>query len=411
MLKKWLVSLFILGAMASSALAQATPTPVVEPSGDVSTLDFAITFPPPVYVVAGQVAIRGTANKSNQTNYFIEFRPLTITPSAIEGQWFPATLPITRPVVNDVLGVWDTTIAPDGLYELRLVGNVRGLPVQYFRVAPVRVQNLIPAGQATPAGGFVAPTPATGALPTLPVQVVIPTLPNQPLQPNTQFATPTSALNFGGPSVTALSDANVRRGDGVNFERVGSLLAGESASVLGVSTTGTGWYYIELPNGRRGFIAPSLVRFNGSPSGLQQIQPPPPPATATPIPTATPVASADLIPGTYAVSPNPPTCNVPFNVEVNVNNIGTGRSSSPVVVRVQDRHIASNSITTATDFTIPTPIEPGQLYFLRVPLNVTTFIGEEHQVEIVIDPSGQSPELNKGNNFAFVRYTLQTGGC
>ncbi|HEX2621663.1 MAG TPA: hypothetical protein VHL11_16005, partial [Phototrophicaceae bacterium] len=47
--------------------ATATPTIVIDPN-------LVITYPPAVYVVRGQVEIRGTANLPGMLNYFLEFR-------------------------------------------------------------------------------------------------------------------------------------------------------------------------------------------------------------------------------------------------------------------------------------------------------------------------------------------------
>src|SRR5262245_38841116 len=78
-----------------------------------------ISWPPPVYVVKGQFPIRGTANLPNMTNYFIEFRPLNddLTPQGGADVWFPALLPSQASVSDGVLGVWDTTLITDGVYE------------------------------------------------------------------------------------------------------------------------------------------------------------------------------------------------------------------------------------------------------------------------------------------------------
>lgn len=405
MTRRWMILLCIL-TLSLPTLAQATPTPpAIEPLGSVIGLDFAISFPPPVYVLSGNVEIRGTANKPNQNSYFLEFRPLSATPSLADA-WFPASLPSNARVTDGLLGVWDTSVVPDGLYELRLVGNVSGQPVQYFRVAPLRVDNSTPrpVATATPVVGFVTP-----ALP-----VIIPTLPNQPLQPspvqpNRPQATPTALGALGGNRVVAITNANVRQGDGLEYRIVGTMLSGETLPVLGISTV-AGWYYVELANGRRGFVAPSVVNFIGNMATLRLIQPPPVPATATPIATATPTAVADLLPGTFALSPATPICNQPFFVEVNINNVGSGASDRDVVIEIRDRHLASNTVTTSVSVTVPS-INAGQLYFIRPQLVVSTFYAEEHQIEIVVDRDNALPETNKANNFATIRYTLQQGGC
>jgi formylglycine-generating enzyme required for sulfatase activity len=101
-----------------------------------------ISWPLPVYVVRGQVEIRGTANLADQTGYFIEFVALpdgVNTPDE-SAAWFPATLPVTVPVADDVLGLWDTTMIPDGVYALRLTVNTTGGSSHHV-VSPLRVEN------------------------------------------------------------------------------------------------------------------------------------------------------------------------------------------------------------------------------------------------------------------------------
>jgi chitinase len=117
------------------------------------------------------------------------------------------------------------------------------------------------------------------------------------------FVTPTPS----GPYVQAFVNANVRQGDSTIYPVIGSLLNGSTAPIIGISNTGSGWYYIQLPNGTRGFISPTTVTAFGNTVGVPPVAPPPPPtpipSTATPIPiaaTATPTATPFLV-----VSPTP----------------------------------------------------------------------------------------------------------
>ncbi len=269
-MKKWSkvflfsVMSFLLGiSLAFSAVVSAqqssptlTPTPV-DPNANIN-------WPPPVYVLRGEVAVRGSANLPNMSSFFLEFRPLNedLTPQEDAAPWFPATLPNTVPVNDNVLGVWQTTTAPDGVYELRLTLNVSGgLPVFYI-VRPLRIENTPP-----PFVTIEAPVPTSTP------QVV------QPLPP-----TPT-APSVTGPAATALTNANVRAGDSTSYAVVGSLTAGDVVPIIGLSSTGSGWYYIQLSNGQRGFVAPSVVQVSGNVAGLPRIAPP---ATPTPPATATP---------------------------------------------------------------------------------------------------------------------------
>jgi uncharacterized protein YraI len=81
---------------------------------------------------------------------------------------------------------------------------------------------------------------------------------------------------------------NVRRGDSTVYPIVGTLAAGESARIVGLSSRGTGWYRIALSNGVIGWVAPEVVLVTGSTSTLPRINPPPSPTpTDTPIPIST----------------------------------------------------------------------------------------------------------------------------
>src|SRR5688572_8623950 len=56
---------------------------IVEPIGAPANQFVNLTWPPPVYVVRGQVTLRGSANLPQMNNYFIEFRALNpdLTPN------------------------------------------------------------------------------------------------------------------------------------------------------------------------------------------------------------------------------------------------------------------------------------------------------------------------------------------
>ena len=102
-----------------------------------------------------------------------------------------------------------------------------------------------------------------------------------------------------GPRVVALVNSNVRAGDSTLYGIIGALMEGETASIKGISSFGTGWFYSELDNGRSGFIHPNIVRPEGDLTALARINPPPLPPTPIPPPTAVPVASTGAQPAHY----------------------------------------------------------------------------------------------------------------
>jgi uncharacterized protein YgiM (DUF1202 family) len=75
---------------------------------------------------------------------------------------------------------------------------------------------------------------------------------------------------------TANMDANVREGDGRQYSVIRTLLEGEGAQIFGISSLGTRWYLIELPNGRRGWVSPDLVTVSGDTDDLPSVNPSPP---------------------------------------------------------------------------------------------------------------------------------------
>jgi uncharacterized protein YgiM (DUF1202 family) len=385
-----LVLVAVILAVALTVSAQQTIEPV--PAQPVNP-NAHINWPPPIYVLRGQFTIRGSANLPSMTSYFIEFRPLRedLTAQDENAPWFPAVLPTAAAVQDDVLGIWDTATAPDGVYELRLTINIAGTTPFYFRVSPLRVENEPPPFAITP-----TPLPVIQASATPLPQVVAPTL----------ILTPT-ALDTT-PRVSALVDANVRRGDSTQYDVLGALLAGETAQVVGRSSTGSNWYLILLPNGARGWIAPSVVTPSGNMSNVPLVSPPPPP---TPTFTPTPLAQVNLVAGNITLSPSTPNCAQTFNVFVDIANFGTTANTISGSISVVDTRAADGSVqqTTVGVFGI---IQPGQTVNVGpIPLTVSTFYNELHRITITIDSAGQIAETNEGDNVNSLTYTLSKASC
>ncbi len=107
---------------------------------------------------------------------------------------------------------------------------------------------------------------------------------------------PEALLGYGKPSLSVRSRSNVRAGDSTSHAVVGKLQVGETATILGISPGRAGWYYIELPDGARGFISPDVVATQGDLTNLEKIDPDSLSATATPVPetveTTQPAATA-----------------------------------------------------------------------------------------------------------------------
>ncbi|MBC8099121.1 MAG: hypothetical protein H7Y11_06740 [Armatimonadetes bacterium] len=352
--------------------------------------DASISFPPSVYVLRGAVEILGDADVENMLNYFLEYRKLgdDLSVPNDAAPWLPATLPSRRPLREGALGVWDTTLTSDGLYELRLTVNVRASNPIFHIVSPLRIENDTPnssPGQSTSQPGIITATPR---LPRV-----------------TQVGTPTPFAT--GPTVTALTDANVRQGDDVAYQVVGSLLTGQSAPIVGISTRGTGWYYIQLASGRRGFISPSVVSVSGSIEGLDRIIPP---ATPTPTFTPTPPTNGNLLINGNALVPDRPRCNEQFEVQLNVTNNGARPTNTQVTIRITDQDVATGTVTTSGSVTVPV-IAVGGNHVAVIPLTIGSFPGVDHRINAVIDADFQLLEENENDNVYAFTYRLRQGNC
>ncbi|MCU0479724.1 MAG: SH3 domain-containing protein [Anaerolineae bacterium] len=381
---KWLFALLIVMLALPLAVSAQTITPNDDTTVNVNA---NISFPPPIYTLRGEVSVFGSANLPNMSNYFLEFRPVVNRPNTVNNEaWTPASLPATTPISDNVLGVWDTSIVADGLYELRLTINVRGQSATYFVVSPLRIENETSRfAQINPQlfPSQITDTPTTN--------------------PNVQPPSTTT------PTVTATIDANVRTGDDTAYPAVGFLLNGQSATILGVSSTGTGWYFIELSDGKRGFISPNTVSVSGNTSNLTRIDPPPFPITPIPpTPTALP-PSGNLAASLPDLTPDNPTCNVPFTVLINITNNGTANTTGNATVLFEDFH---NGVLQSSFFRTVPPLAVGQNFVVGSDTwSIATNGGKAHEIRVTIDPEKLVSESNENDNVYSVIYTLQQGTC
>jgi uncharacterized protein YgiM (DUF1202 family) len=383
---RWLFSLLLAllcAALIAPAFAQGIepdPANPLDPNANIN-------WPPPVYVVRGVLEVRGSANLPNMTNYFIEYRPVgadLVNLSDEDAPWQPATLPSTSAISNDVLGRWDTTLTDDGIYELRLTINVRGGQPVFFRLAPIRVENTPPPFAVVPTA-----TQVPAALPTL-------------------LPTPT-ALD-ATPRVTARLNANVRLGDNTFYGTVGALLNGTTAPIIGISTTGSGWFLIQLDDGRRGWVSPTVVDVSGDLRQVPSVEPPPPPPpTATPIPP-TPVSAINLVAGNFRFDPSSPVCSQTFNIYIDVANFGTATSPGGFI-GIQDVRRLDGSPQGSTVGSFG-PIAPGQTVNIGpIPITISTWYNEEHTLTMTVDGANQIAETNEADNVRQAIYVLQRGTC
>jgi uncharacterized protein YgiM (DUF1202 family) len=364
------VVLLLLIVLALAGFQSFEPTGLPDPNAN-------ITWPPPIYNLSGEFSVRGTANVPGMASYFLEFRPLNpdFSPLPDTTSWTPAILPARGPVIDDVLGVWNTLMAPDGAYELRLtISTGTGAPV-YARVSPLRILNQVPpfAITATPL-----------AVPTL-VPNVVPTIDNSNQQLPTLVPTPTAFSTT--PEAVAVTNGNVRSGDNTNYPVVGSLIANQRVQLVGRSNSGSGWWYVQLPNGTRGWVAPSVVQVSGDLTSLPRINPP---ATPTPLATATPTLPDAII------------TNVRFDREIregeNFQLIVTVRNESGVPL---PRTTVACNFTPMNEF-YSTNVE-GLGAFSQVDVAMTVRLdeggGDDITANCAVDVNNEIAEINNNNNF------------
>ena len=381
---KRLFALLLILAFVLPITAFAQTTQIVNPNANIS-------WPPPVYILRGQFQIRGTANLPNMSNYFIEFRPLNadLTPQVGSDIWFPAILPSQFPIQDSVLGVWDTTLITDGLYEMRLTVNVSGGTPVFHVVSPLRIENTLPPFAATA-------TPLPTATPLLPTATPVPT---QDLTPRV--------------TITSSPSGNMRTGDSTVYNIMASLPTGTTARILGISNQGSGWYQVQLDDGRVGWVSPTIVQVSGDLTNLPRLQPPPRPTnTPTPLPTLTPipVSQSNLVAGIVELNPSSPSCAQTFTVGFDVANLGSVPTNISGTVSLVDTRTADGSQQGSTLGGFPV-LQPGQTFRVNMPLTISTWYNEQHNITLVIDPGNQIPENNEGDNVRTVTYTLAKGSC
>lgn len=126
----------------------------------------SVTYPRDGETIQGQVAIRGTANIPDFWKYELHYSP----EPPVGDRWIPIGGIVETPVVDGLLGVWDTTKVPDGSYALRLrVARRDGNYIEIF------VRNLVVANQAplpTPTPTPVAPEPTPTPIPPTPTVII-----------------------------------------------------------------------------------------------------------------------------------------------------------------------------------------------------------------------------------------------
>lgn len=214
------------------------------------------------------------------------------------------------------------------------------------------------------------------------------------------------------PYVTARVNANVRLGDSTSFRRVTVLPRNQSASIIGVNSRYT-WYQIQLTNGRIGWIGSSVVTVTGDLTDVPVVASPAlTSSTSTSTTTnnttsTTTTGLSDLSASPPKLEPNTPSCNVAFNILVNVNNAGPNKTNSPATIYIENIY---NGTTTNAFTTVLPEIEGRRDFVVGGLMIVNTGGGGTHTIRVTIDPENRVTEANENNNVVSTDYTL-SGGC
>jgi hypothetical protein len=177
-----LLTIVVLGMWVVPAAAGPAPAPAAQMLGQ-------ITSPRDRASVRGLVPVEGSATHPQFQKYEIHYGP---EPNP-GNQWTPiGGSPFTVPVVQGRLGLWDTTIIPDGLYSLRLrVVRLDGNYDEYF-VRGIQVSNSAPTETPTPQETPTPSAPTDTPEPTPTVVIGVPTVASPTPKPtSTPLPTPT----------------------------------------------------------------------------------------------------------------------------------------------------------------------------------------------------------------------------
>jgi hypothetical protein len=355
------------------ALAQENTSPPGPGTG------VEINWPPPVTEVWGSGDVVGTASVPGMAYYYLEYvelnPDLTIPQNA---PWIPATAALAQPISQGALATLDTTRVPDGLYALRLVVLTSAGDVYTDTVQPVRVNNTRMLdytnrviAETLAAYGIIVDEGDEEETTSQPEPVVDPVVP--------------TVMPAGG--VTAV---NVRYCDAVdnNGCPVIGALDYAGAAIVATSSSGTGWFLIQLPSGLQGWVSPTVVEATGNLAALPMSTPPAP----LPPPTIPNVVVNGI--NTQGAT----ECGLPFTVVVNVANVGDALSSEGSVT-LQDINTRTGEIT-ATSYGGYPPLNPGENFVVSFTISTVVYYNETHELRAY----GGSSEVR-------FQYVLGQGNC
>ena len=141
-------------------------------ASSAQSTDLTLNWDPMQTTVSASVELTGTANIPDQRIFFVEAAPLAVGANA-NAQWMPVVLPQSAPVVDGTIGSWDTTLFPDGFYQLRLRAVNSNRESFFDVVAPLEIHNegveAAAAAAAVSQGSGMRPSPPVDSRLPIPV--------------------------------------------------------------------------------------------------------------------------------------------------------------------------------------------------------------------------------------------------
>ncbi len=132
------------------------PTNASFPTSTQTPISIVILSPIPGNIVAGNVQVLGAAIHPQFLQYQVEYGP-DPNPGNL---WYPATGIVQTPVLNGLLGIWNTTAIQDSIYQLRLRLILRDGTSLATVVNNIRIQNQLPTPVPSPTPNIPRPIAA-----------------------------------------------------------------------------------------------------------------------------------------------------------------------------------------------------------------------------------------------------------
>ena len=176
-MKKFFVVLLLILTLAPALGGLSLAAPSFSPPRQ-ECLNVSVTSPRMNAIVRGKVEIIGSASIDGFQFYKVEFSTITDP-----DYWMAISTTYNHPVIEGRLDVWDTTVLPDGAYNLKLtVVDIQGQEPCRVVIPQIQVVNTQPTETPTPEATPTvtetprAPTPTIAIVqPPTSTPVIIPT--------------------------------------------------------------------------------------------------------------------------------------------------------------------------------------------------------------------------------------------